>query len=136
MGHQIKMQRLAADNGSQTDHSMNVVLFSQPKGDEGNFQGAGDIRKKDILFPHAKPAEFKRKIKLGVIGGGGRGSWITRLFQRHGGYVIHAVADYFPEVANAAGDAFGVDKARRFSTRIPHRSSTCASAEDPPRIDG
>ncbi|MBM3892626.1 MAG: Gfo/Idh/MocA family oxidoreductase, partial [Verrucomicrobia bacterium] len=66
-----------------------------------------------------KPAEpkptFARKIKLGVVGGGGRGKWITGLFHKHGGYEIHAVADYFQEVADAAGDQFGVDKARRFS---------------------
>ena len=56
-----------------------------------------------------------RKIKLGVVGCGGRGKWITGLFQKDGGYEIHAVADYFQEVADAAGDAYGVDKARRFS---------------------
>jgi predicted dehydrogenase len=57
-----------------------------------------------------------RKIKLGLIGCGGRGSWIAKLFQNHGGYEFHAVADYFPETANRCGDELGVDKARRFST--------------------
>ena len=47
------------------------------------------------------PPEFKRKIKLGVVGNGGRGAWIAGLFKRHGGYEMHAVADYFPEVADA-----------------------------------
>jgi predicted dehydrogenase len=55
------------------------------------------------------------KIKLGVIGCGGRGAWIARLFAEHGGYEMHAVADYFQEVADACGDALGVDKSRRFS---------------------
>jgi predicted dehydrogenase len=59
--------------------------------------------------------EAKRKIKLGVVGNGGRGSWIAKLFQRHGGYEMHAVADYFQPVADKCGDALGVDKARRFS---------------------
>ena len=63
----------------------------------------------------AKTAEFKRKIKLGVIGNGGRGSWIAKLFQKHGGYEMWAVADYFQEVADTCGDALGVEKARRFS---------------------
>ena len=63
----------------------------------------------------AKPAEFKRKIKLGVVGNGGRGGWIAKLFQKHGGYEMWAVADYFQEVADKCGDALGVDKARRFS---------------------
>ncbi|OGV53168.1 MAG: hypothetical protein A2X49_03075 [Lentisphaerae bacterium GWF2_52_8] len=62
-----------------------------------------------------KSMEFKRKIKLGVIGNGGRGGWIAKLFQKHGGYTLWAVADYFQEVADKCGDALGVDKARRFS---------------------
>ncbi len=56
------------------------------------------------------------KVKLGVIGNGGRGSWIAGLFQKHGGYEMHAVADYFPEVADKCGEALGVAKSRRFST--------------------
>jgi predicted dehydrogenase len=63
----------------------------------------------------AKPAEIKRKIKLGLIGCGGRGSWIAGLFRKHGGYEMWAVADYFPEVAEKGGEALGIDKARRFS---------------------
>jgi len=56
-----------------------------------------------------------RKVKLGIIGNGGRGNWIAGLFQKHGGYAIHAVADYFTEVADQCGEKYGVDKARRFS---------------------
>ena len=62
-----------------------------------------------------KPPSFDRKIKLGLIGGGGRGTWITKLFQKHGGYTVHAVADYHEPVANRAGETFGVDATRRFS---------------------
>lgn len=69
--------------------------------------------------PAAAPA---RKIKLGVVGCGGRGSWIAGLFHRHGGYEIHAVADYFQEVADACGNSLGVDKARRFSTLSGYKS--------------
>ena len=56
------------------------------------------------------------KIKLGVIGNGGRGRWIAGLIQKHGGYEIHSVADYFPEVADKAGEELGVPRERRFST--------------------
>ena len=56
-----------------------------------------------------------RKVKLGVVGCGGRGAWIAGLFKKHGGYEMHAVADYFQPVADACGDALGVDKTRRFS---------------------
>ena len=62
-----------------------------------------------------------RKIKLGLIGCGGRGSWLGNLFQQHGGYEVHAVADYFPDLADKAGDRFGVDKARRFSGLAGHK---------------
>jgi predicted dehydrogenase len=56
-----------------------------------------------------------RKIKLGVVGCGGRGLWIARLFKQHGGYEMHAVADYFPTVAATAGNELGTDKSRCFS---------------------
>jgi predicted dehydrogenase len=62
----------------------------------------------------AKPAS-PRKIKIGFVGQGGRGHWLAKLFQKHGGYQFHAVADYFPEVADRAGDVLGVDRSRRFS---------------------
>jgi len=61
------------------------------------------------------PAPSARKIKIGLVGGGGRGSWIAGLFQKHGGYQFHGVADYFQAVADRAGDTLGVDKSRRFS---------------------
>ncbi len=56
-----------------------------------------------------------RKIKVGLVGAGGRGSWIAKLFLKHGGYEFHAVADYFQAVADRSGEALGVDKSRRFS---------------------
>jgi predicted dehydrogenase len=56
-----------------------------------------------------------RKIKLGLIGCGGRGSWLGGLFKEHGGFEIQAVADYFQDKADKAGDALGVDKERRYS---------------------
>ncbi len=63
----------------------------------------------------AAAAKIDRKIKLGLIGCGGRGAWLGGLFKKHGGYEIHATADYFQPKADAAGDGLGVDKARRFS---------------------
>lgn len=63
----------------------------------------------------AAPATYSRKIKIGVIGQGGRGHWITKLFLSHGGYELHALADYFPDVVQKAGEALGVDASRRFS---------------------
>ena len=66
--------------------------------------------------PLAAPAaDITRKIKVGLIGCGGRGGWLGGLFKAHGGFEIHATADYFQASADKAGDALGVDKARRFS---------------------
>jgi len=62
-----------------------------------------------------------RKIKLGLVGCGGRGSWIAGLFQQHGGYEFHAVADYFPDRADKWGNELGVDGSRRFSTLSGYR---------------
>ena len=63
----------------------------------------------------ARGAEANSKIKVGVIGLGGRGAWIANLVKKHGGYQITAVADYFDKVAQRVGEKLGVDKARRFS---------------------
>jgi predicted dehydrogenase len=63
--------------------------------------------------PASKP--IQRKLKLGIIGCGGRGSWIAGLFKQHGGYEIVALSDYFQDVVDKCGDAAGVDKKRRFS---------------------
>jgi myo-inositol 2-dehydrogenase/D-chiro-inositol 1-dehydrogenase len=85
----------------------------------------------------APSGQFERKIKLGLIGCGGRGAWIGQLFKRHGGYDIWAVADYFQSVADACGDALGVDKARRFSTlsgykRVIESGVEAVALEGPP----
>jgi len=39
------------------------------------------------------PVKSDRKLRIGLVGCGGRGSWIAGLFQKHGGYEFHAVAD-------------------------------------------
>lgn len=81
----------------------------------GSLLGAGSSRAEEKPAPAEKPAEFKRKIKVGCIGLGGRGNWIAELLKSHGGFEVHAVADYFPSVADRQGNALGVDKSRRFS---------------------
>jgi len=60
-------------------------------------------------------AEDDAKINIGLIGCGGRGTWIADLFLKNGHYNLAAVADYFPDRADGAGDKFQVDKARRFT---------------------
>ena len=55
------------------------------------------------------------KIKIGIVGCGGRGSFMANLFRQHGGYEIVAAADYFPDRVDALGDKFGVPADRRFT---------------------
>ncbi len=63
--------------------------------------------------PAADPVE--RRIRLGLVGLGSRGSWIANLFKEHPGYEIVAVADYFEESADAVGARLGVATDKRFS---------------------
>ena len=65
---------------------------------------------------NASATIFERKIKLGVIGCGGRGSWIARLFHKHGGYQMHALTDYFQARADKLGQQLGVPPANCYST--------------------
>ena len=60
-------------------------------------------------------AAANEKIRLGVVGCGGRGAWITGLFANDGNYEIASVADYHPSVAEAAGQRFNVPAAKCFS---------------------
>ena len=59
--------------------------------------------------------EANSRLDLGLIGCGGRGAWIAGLFAKHGGYNVAAVADYFPDKTDAAGDKLGVPAAKRFT---------------------
>ena len=74
-------------------------------------------------------AEGDPKIKIALIGCGGRGGWIADLFQKHGGYQFVAVADYFPDKAQAAGKKLGVDPARCFSGLSGYRQALATDCE-------
>ncbi len=63
-----------------------------------------------------KGAEANSKVKLGLIGCGGRGTWLADIFAKHGGYELWAAADYFEERVNAFGEKFAIPAARRFTT--------------------
>ena len=55
------------------------------------------------------------KVKLGMLGCGGRGTWIAELFKEHGGYEIVAVADYFQDKVDAFGEKLNVPPAHRYT---------------------
>ena len=68
-----------------------------------------------ILRPElVRGTQTNSKIKLGVIGLGGRGAWIAGLFQKHGGYELVAGADYFRDRVDAFGAKFSIPSPRLF----------------------
>jgi predicted dehydrogenase len=72
-----------------------------------------------LSFTIVKPglvrgAAANSKVSLGLIGCGGRGTWIAELFQQHGGYNVVAVADYFQDRIDNAGERLGVPAANRY----------------------
>ena len=84
--------------------------------------GAAAAASLAIVRPSAvRGAEANSKVELGVVGCGGRGRWIADLFAQHGGYKVTALADYFPQAVDLAGEALGVDQARRFSGLLGYR---------------
>jgi myo-inositol 2-dehydrogenase/D-chiro-inositol 1-dehydrogenase len=77
------------------------------------------------------------KIRLGLVGCGGRGGWIAGLFQKHGGYEIVAVADYFKDRADEVGAALAVPEAARFTglagyKRLLGKGVDAVAIESPP----
>lgn len=55
------------------------------------------------------------KIELGLIGCGGRGNWITKLFEQTGRYRFVACADYFQDRVDKTGERLKIDPKRRYS---------------------
>lgn len=63
----------------------------------------------------ARASQANSKVTLGLIGCGGRGNWIARLFQNHGGFQFVAVADYFADRAHETARKLNVAAANAFS---------------------
>jgi predicted dehydrogenase len=55
------------------------------------------------------------KLRMGLIGCGGRGTWIADLFVGNGNYEFVAAADYFQDRVDAMGNRFGVAPSRRYT---------------------
>jgi len=55
------------------------------------------------------------KIRIGIIGCGGRGTWIAKLFKKHGGFEVVAGADYFQDKVDEFGAQLGVSKDKLFT---------------------
>lgn len=83
----------------------------------GFMSGAGvAVVSFTIMKPSlARGTAANSRIEAGCIGLGNRGRMIAGMLEKHGGYQITAVADYFAHLAEAAGEQFKVAKARRFA---------------------
>ena len=60
-------------------------------------------------------ADANTRLDIGLIGCGGRGSWIADLFVGTGKYRLAACADYFRDRVDAVGGKHGIDPARRYT---------------------
>ncbi len=77
------------------------------------------------------------KIDIGLIGCGGRGTWIADLFRQNGHYNVVALADYFQDRVDAAGDKFKVESSMRFTglsafQRLLEQKLDAVMIESPP----
>jgi myo-inositol 2-dehydrogenase / D-chiro-inositol 1-dehydrogenase len=62
-----------------------------------------------------RAAEANSMVEIGVIGVGGRGAWIADLFNESKQAKVVAVADYFKDRVDEAGEKLNVSAARRFT---------------------
>ncbi len=60
-------------------------------------------------------AEANSVLEIGLIGCGGRGSWIAKLFADSGKYRLVACADYFQDKADTVGDQYKIEVSRRYT---------------------
>ncbi len=87
----------------------------------------GGLNRRDFLagataagFTIVKPGlvrgtQSNSKVSLGLIGCGGRGVWIAKLFLKHGGYQFVSAADYFEDRSAATTESLQVPREKCFS---------------------
>jgi len=73
-----------------------------------------------VSFTIIKPSlvrgtKANSRVTVGCIGLGGRGRLIAGMLNKHEGYQIASVADYFQQVAQQIGDHFNIESKLRFS---------------------
>ncbi|MEZ0277232.1 MAG: Gfo/Idh/MocA family protein, partial [Roseimicrobium sp.] len=59
-------------------------------------------------------SEANSKIRMGIIGCGGRGTFTTEQFAANENFTVAAAADAFQDKADAFGEKFGIAKEKRF----------------------
>jgi len=82
-------------------------------------------------------SEANSTIELGMIGCGGRGNWIAKLFLQHAKYRFVASSDYFQDRVDAFGNRFQVPAESRYTTlsgykRVLEKKVDAVVIETPP----
>jgi len=91
------------------------------------------IMKPEIVFG----SNANSKIKIGMIGCGGRGTWIADLFMENGNFELASAADYFNDQVDAFGEKFNITSKQRFTglsayKRLLETDLDAAVIESPP----
>jgi len=102
---------------SHAKRPTNVSQGTQRLSRRGFMAGAGAAA---LSFAAVEPQLVRgypanEKINLGLIGCGGRGTWIAKLFKEHGGYNVVAAADYFQDRVDNCGNQLGVPATNRYT---------------------
>jgi predicted dehydrogenase len=69
----------------------------------------------------ARSSQANSMLELGLIGCGGRGNWISRLFVESGRHRFVACADYYQDRLDATGGRLGVAPSRRHAGLLGYR---------------
>lgn len=96
---------------STTPHATRNVSRRHFMADAGAAAATITLIRPELVFGFAANS----KVNLGLIGCGGRGTWIAKLFQQHGGYNVVAAADYFQDRVDTAGSTLDVKPTQRFT---------------------
>ncbi len=86
---------------------------------------------------NVRGSQANSRIRLGLIGCGMRGKWISNLFVKHGGYEIFAVADYFQDRVDYMGQKYDIPASRLHATlsgykRLLDQRPDAVAIESPP----
>jgi myo-inositol 2-dehydrogenase / D-chiro-inositol 1-dehydrogenase len=91
-----------------------------------------------IVAPSAvRGSQANSRLELGIIGSGGRGRFVGRLFEQHTNTKVVALHDYFADRVQKLGDELSVDGAARFTgldgyRALLDRKLDAVAVESPP----
>ncbi len=67
------------------------------------------------LSAMSSAADSTATIRIGNIGCGSRGTFVSDIIREHSGFTLSAAADYFKDAVDAFGSKFAVPEAKRFT---------------------